>query len=118
VNFAGWQNSLSDYYQAADIFISSSIYEAFGLTFLEAGYHKLPIISTNVEGIPEVVLNEKTGLLCNPRDYNVMSENIIRLSNDSQLRSLLGKNGYKYVTKKFSVSDMVSKYEAVYNRQD
>jgi glycosyltransferase involved in cell wall biosynthesis len=55
VCLAGWQSDMSRYYKSHHIFITSSIYEAFGLVFLEAGYYKLPVVATNVEGVPEVV---------------------------------------------------------------
>jgi glycosyltransferase involved in cell wall biosynthesis len=114
VTFAGWQSNICEYYSQADIFISSSIYEAFGLTFLEAGYYKLPVIATNVEGIPEVVLDKKTGFLSSPRDYKAMARSIRRLCGDTKKRKALGEAGYRYVTKNFSVEKMTAAYEAVY----
>jgi glycosyltransferase involved in cell wall biosynthesis len=117
VIFAGWKSNTSEYYANSDIFVSSSIYEAFGLTFLEAGYFKLPVVATNVEGIPEIVLDKKTGLLSNPRDYKAMARNIRKLCGDVNRRKALGNAGYKYVTKTFSVKEMVKEYEKLYNER-
>jgi glycosyltransferase involved in cell wall biosynthesis len=116
VTFAGWQNDTAKFYANADIFVSSSIYEAFGLTFLEAGYFRLPVVATNVEGIPEIVLDKKTGLLSEPRDYKAMARNIRKLCGDVKRRKKLGDNGYSYVTSAFSLDKMVSAYEEVYNK--
>jgi glycosyltransferase involved in cell wall biosynthesis len=114
VIFEGWRSNIADYYQQADIFVSSSIYEAFGLTFLEAGYYKLPIIATNVEGIPEVVINGKTGLLSEPENSNALAENICILCENRNLREKMGVNGYEYVTRKFTIEHMASAYDSIY----
>jgi len=114
INLLGWQNNVSDYYATHHIFISSSIYEAFGLTFLEAGYYELPTACTNVEGIPEVVIDEYTGLLSNPRDENALANNIITLIENKNLRQTYGENAKKWVSSNFSVEKMVEKYKLIY----
>lgn len=116
VSLEGWQSNPVPYYCNSDIFISSSLYEAFGLMFLEASYFNLPILASNVEGIPEVVLDGKTGLLNEPNDIESLAEHIILLANDSEKRSKLGENGHKYVTEHFSNTKMIEEYKRLYNR--
>lgn len=110
----GWQSDISKYYQSHSIFAMSSIYESFGLIFLEAGYYKLPVVATNVEGIPEVVKNNITGLLSDPKDYKALANNILKLLNDSNLRVDMGKKGYERVTTMFTIERMVSQYISLY----
>lgn len=116
VSLEGWQSNPVPYYCNSDIFISSSLYEAFGLMFLEASYFNLPILASNVEGIPEVVLDGKTGLLNKPNDTDTLAEHIILLANDSVKRSELGENGHRYVTEQFSSLKMVEEYKNLYRQ--
>lgn len=113
----GWQSNPVPYYCNSDIFISSSLYEAFGLMFVEASYFKLPILASNVEGIPEVVLDKKTGLLSNPNDIDTLANHIVLLANDEKLRSMLGENGHKYVIENFTSEKMVNKYKELYTKE-
>lgn len=114
VNLTGWQNDVTKYYQTYDIFTLSSIYESFGLIFLEAGYYHLPTVATNVEGIPEVVADGETGLLCNPRDPETFAKNIIYLIEHPDERKRLGDNAYKRVTSLFTSKKMVQAYKQLY----
>ena len=116
VTLAGWQNNVTPFYKNHDIFAMTSIYEAFGLIFVEAGYHHLPTIATNVEGIPEVVKDGETGLLCDANDVAKMTENAIRLIEHPEERKRLGDQEYKYVTTQFASSIMVDKYRTLYER--
>ncbi|WP_288507208.1 glycosyltransferase [uncultured Treponema sp.] len=115
IYLAGWQTNPGEFYAKADIFVCFSIYEAFGLMFLEAGCFHLPICATNVEGIPEVVIDGETGLLCNPNDENAMANNILKLCDEKQLRHKMGEASYKRATEVFSVENMVKKYNSIYN---
>lgn len=114
VNLAGWQQEVTTYYLSHDIFIMSSIYEAFGLVFLDAGYYNLPTVTTNVEGIPEVIKDKQTGLLCQPRDYIALSQNLLYLIEHPDRRIELGRNAHKYVTKTFTLEQMISEYLQIY----
>ena len=110
----GWLNDVTDYYQTYDIFALSSIYESFGLIFLEAGYYHLPTVATNVEGIPEVVADGETGLLCNPRDPETLAKNIIYLIEHPEERKRIGDNAYNRVTTLFTSEKMVQAYKKLY----
>lgn len=115
ISLVGWQTNPGEFYAKADIFVCFSIYEAFGLMFLEAGYFHLPICATNVEGIPEVVIDGETGFLCNPNDENAMANNILKLCDNKQLRHQMGEASYKRATEVFSVENMVKSYNSIYN---
>lgn len=113
VSFYGWCDDVSKKFNQADIFCVPSNYEAFGLVFVEAGYFGLPCISTNVEGIPEVISHQKTGLLCEPNNVQALSDCIIKLVNDDFLRKELGEAA-RIKALQFSVTTMVEKYISVY----
>lgn len=117
INMVGWQSDTSKFYASHDLFVMSSIYESFGLIFLEAGYYNLPIVATNVEGIPEVVENGVTGLLSNPLDPEKLAENILILKNDPQLRKSMGDAGFHKVTTTFAAEIMADNYLTAYQSQ-
>ena len=114
VKFEGWKNEVVEYYKSHDLFITTSIYEAFGLVFLDAGYYKLPTIATNVEGIPEVIEDGMTGLLSAPRDIKSIANNIVKLANNTQLRQKMGGNAFNRVTELFTVEGMTDAYRKLY----
>ena len=112
----GWSNNVNDFYACHDIFCVPSIFESFGLVFLEAGFYSLPTISTNVEGIPEVIINNKTGILINPNTPIILAEKIIMLYFNRNYAKQLGDNANKFVTKNFTIDKMFIKYENIYKK--
>lgn len=90
---------LPKYYHLADIFVLPSLYESFGIVFLEAMASQLPIISTNTAAIPEIVSKE-VGILVNPKNIAELKKAIIKLMNDKRLRKRMGEKGEK-VAKNF-----------------
>lgn len=77
--------------------------EGTPVAILEAQAIGLPVISTRHAGIPEVVIDGKTGLLCAEHDIEAMSRNMVDLLNDPQYASQLGKNGKDHVRENFSL---------------
>lgn len=85
-------------YEQADIFAMTSMphkhsVEGFGLVYLEAGAHSLPVIAHAIGGVPEAVHHEKTGLLVAPDDLPGLTAAFARLIADASLREQLGQNG-------------------------
>lgn len=70
-------------------------FEGFGLVFLEAGAHGLPVVGTRTGGIPEAVQDGETGFLVDSQDVSGMAEAMIRLVRDPGLAHRLGQNGRK-----------------------
>lgn len=114
ITLAGWQSDVSSYYQTHDIFALSSIYESFGLVFLEAGFYGLPSVATNVEGIPEVVADNQTGFLCNPYNPQELACKLICLIEHPGLRKTFGGNARQRVISHFSIEKMLEAYKKLY----
>lgn len=81
-------------YSLSDIFVfpTFSIDEGFGLVALEAMAHGLPVIASRTGAIPEVVMDQKTGLFFTPGDYNQLASCLHNLLNQPNLRSQMGKS--------------------------
>lgn len=107
--------------QGADVFALPSVTqnngraEALGIVFNEASACAVPIVSTFSGGIPEVVLDGETGLLCQERDDLALSENLDILLQDSDLRTKLGKRGRELVCECFDLERQTHKLEAIYD---
>ncbi|MCD6181620.1 MAG: glycosyltransferase family 4 protein [Candidatus Cloacimonetes bacterium] len=114
VELCGWLPSVAEVLAESDIFCLTSIYEAFGIVFAEAGFVGLPSVATRVEGIPEVVIHNKTGLLVPPRRPDLFAQALLTLINDASLRRQMGSAAESRVTQ-FSPQNMVERYEQLYN---
>ena len=92
---------LSSLYKMSDIFAltpmpKSKSIEGFGLVFLEASAHGLPIVAHCTGGVEDSVLDEKTGLLANPNDLESLTNKLGDLIHDKELRKRLGENGKEW----------------------
>jgi glycosyltransferase involved in cell wall biosynthesis len=110
------REALLKHYQNASIFILPSYYEGMPNSILEAMACGLPIIATNVGGIPDVVVHGKNGLLIPPGDSNAIAAAIIRLKTDSQLRERMGTLNRKCVEKFYSWDRISEKFIELYQQ--
>jgi glycosyltransferase involved in cell wall biosynthesis len=116
VSFEGYREDVATVLQGFDVFVHPSRWEGFGLVLLEAMASKLPVVATNVSAIPEIVDNEHTGLLVDPEKPDELSRAMVRLGQDKELRENFGQAGYHRVKEKFSVEEMIRKYDELYRR--
>ena len=107
VIFAGQQDDLPSLLNALDIFVLPSWSEGFGRANLEAMAAGKPVVSTNVGGIPEVIIDGETGILVPPHDPAGLAQALIRLAQDNGLRTRMGKAGIEQA-RIFSLEKMVS----------
>lgn len=84
-------------YNASDLFVLPSIMntESFGIVNLEAMACGIPIVASNIGGIPDVVKDDICGLLVEPNDPDALSISIIKILSDTELQERLGKEGRK-----------------------
>ncbi len=116
IHFVGakYGKELIKYYQNADIFVYTSLYENFGQTILEAAAAGLPIISTPVGVALDIVENKKTGFIVNFNDKNAIIESVQKLRDESK-RKRYGEKIKDIVKKNFSWDKVILKYLKVYN---
>ena len=99
----------------ADIFLLPSETESFGLSALEAMAMKLPVISTNTGGIPELNIHGKTGFMSNVGDYEDMAKNTIALLSDDKMYQQFKLNAYEQA-QKFELDVILPQYEKLYKK--
>jgi len=114
VQFLGRREDTADIYNAIDAFIHPSLWEGFGLVFLEAMSFALPVIATNVSAIPEVVEKNRTGLLVKPKNSEELFVAMEKFINDKDMAKKYGKMGKIRVKDKFNVETMVERTKEVY----
>jgi glycosyltransferase involved in cell wall biosynthesis len=116
VFFLGFREDIHQILSSLDLFVLSSFLEGMGSSILDAMAHRLPVVATQVGGIPEVVIHEDTGLLVPPRRPDAMAQAILRLYKDRKLAARLGQRGYEVVNRKFSSESMALRIIDLYER--
>ena len=114
VLFTGFQENVASYLSAMDMFVYPAYAEAFGLVIIEAMAMGLPVVATNCDGIPEIVVHEETGLLVQARSSHAIIEAVKHLLKHPDLMKAYGRNGNRRVQEQFDFEKMVSRTEAVY----
>lgn len=109
-----WSDEPRRYLPGFDLFVLPSRFEAFGLVLVEAMLAKLPVVASDVGGIPECVTGEETGLLVPVDDVAALASAIQRLLADPALCAKLGEAGLTRARKLFSRKRMVEEFEALY----
>ena len=115
IRFLGRQEQMEDILAISDLFILPSEYESFGLVALEAMAAGVPVVSTNVGGLPEININGVTGFLSNVGDVNDMSKKIIGIFSDEPSFEKMKKNALAQA-KKFDINTIVPEYEKLYKK--
>jgi glycosyltransferase involved in cell wall biosynthesis len=113
MEWLGFRNNLGDYLAALDLFVFPSRYEGLGSTLLDVMDFSVPIIASDVDGIPDIVVHEETGLLVPPNDGRALAEAISRLRDDPSLRLRLTREAARRL-ENFRPEVMASRYLALY----
>lgn len=114
VQFLGFRSDITKLLMICDCLILTSDYEGSPMIILEAMAASKPVISTAVGGVPELIENGITGLLCPPKNIKALSNLILKISNNSNLRKKMGENARKRVEKYFDITQIIKQYEDLY----
>jgi len=94
-------NLIPEYLAASDVFVVPSIFEGTCIALAEAAMSGKPIVSTDVAGVDDLMINGKTGYIVRQRDYREMAEKIMYLLNNPQKAKNLGELARNYVERQF-----------------
>ena len=103
----GWLKNSYRWYKKFDIYFLPSRWEGLPLTILEAMAHKLPVVSSNVDGNTEAVIDGLTGYSCNPDNIECYIYYLSELINNDKKRKKMGENGREIVKENFSRNKMI-----------
>jgi N-acetyl-alpha-D-glucosaminyl L-malate synthase BshA len=116
VLFLGKQNDMAPLLSISDVLLLPSENESFGLVALEAMASEVPVVATNVGGLPEVIAHNVDGFLCEVGDVEGMAKAVVRILQDPAYRRELGKKARAHARADFSASQVVQAYEDLYRR--
>jgi glycosyltransferase involved in cell wall biosynthesis len=114
--FMGYTRRLLEVYNTFDIYFMTSLTEGMPNVLLEAMAMELPVVSTNVGGVSELVIDNNSGYLINPKDYKSLAEKVITLAEDLPKQQMFGKNGRFIIENKFNFRKRLILLEAFYQR--
>lgn len=112
IHFLGWRADAAQLMRSFDIFLAPSLWEGFGMVFLEAMAQARPIVTTNVSSIPEVVIDGETGYLVPPQNPTAIADALRQLLDDPN--NTLGQAGQNRLLEYFSPARMADQTAALY----
>lgn len=114
VHLAGYLDNASEYLKALNVFVLPSVKEGFPYVILEAGAASLPVVSTTVGGIPEMIGDMKSGILIQPKNVRELAHAISFMIEHPEERRNYGATLREKVLKEFSLEKMLTEIEKTY----
>ena len=115
VTVLGWQSDIEGVLSSADMVALTSDNEGTPLSLIQAGMARLPVVTTNVGSVPEVVLNGVTGIVIG-LDVQEIADALEKLVNDKALRAKLGTAAQEFTSSNFGVKRLVHDHEELYKK--
>ena len=117
VNFIGDLNDIEEFYNLIDILVAPSVgFEDLPNVISEAFAFKIPVIGSNLAGIPEQIIDGKNGFLVNINDHRSIAEKFIFFINNKDEINNMGTNARKVYESKFSVNAVALKYNKFFKK--
>ena len=110
----GYQKNVGKLLNDCDIFVHPAFMEGFGIVIAEAMLAEKPIIVANAGALPELIENEKTGLIVDPYNAEKWAEAIMRMIEDTKFAKRLAQNARIMAENKFSIKEFSNNYEHLY----
>ena len=114
IRFLGKQDAVEEILSVADLFLIPSESESFGLAALEAMACRVPVISSNTGGIPELNIQGETGFLSNVKNVDEMAQNAIKLLSNDEMLEQFKENAFQRA-KIFDIKNIMPLYVEYYN---
>lgn len=109
-------NEVPQYLSEFDIYCALSRSESFGVAILEASACEVPVVVSDVGGLPEVVENGKTGYIVESENIEEITERLYELVLNKELRQLMGSNGRKFVENSYEWKQNILHMESIYRK--
>lgn len=115
MTFAGFRKDIPEVMSAFDILAFPSHAESFGLVLIEAMAMERPVVSTNCDGVLDIVVDGKTGIYVPRRNSVELGNALVRLVDNGELRSAMGKAGRRRVLELFDQQRQIDQLEHLYH---
>lgn len=113
VTFLGWREDIETVLAASDLVLLTSDNEGTPLSLIQAGMAKIPVISTDVGSVREIVVDQETGILTELETRSIVDA-LKELVGDPDLREDMGLAAYDYTTQRYSVERLVKDHQELY----
>jgi len=117
VIFTSWISNIGEALSALDIVVLTSNNEGTGLSLAESQYVGIPVVATNVGGVPDTVIDGKTGFLVSPTDADIFAQKLLLLIEDEPLRKEMGAAAKVFARNKFSKQQEIERLKQLYLKQ-
>jgi len=116
VLLTGYRRDIPDLLRCSDVLVLCSEIESAPISLLEGMSSGLPVVATEVGGIPEIVDDGRNGFLVSPNSPEELAEKILELNSDRELRLRMGAAARRTVLERFTADKVVPQYEEIYRR--
>lgn len=116
VRLMSWVKDISRFNAGMDVVCLTSKNEGTPVSLIEAQAANIPVISTNVGGVKDIVRNLETGIVVEERRQDVYAEQLLELINDEKKRTKLSQNGWNHVEEKFHYTTLVRNMDEYYKQ--
>ena len=110
VRFSSGKSRLQPYFEAADIYISTSVFEGMPNAIMEAMSYSLPVVATNAGDSDVLVSDHKNGYLCEIKNIDQICDKLLKLIDDEKERAHFGANSYSIIKNNFSPERIGNEY--------
>lgn len=114
ITMTSWITNIGEFNSGMDIIALTSKNEGTPVSLIEAQAGGLPVISTDVGGVKDIVANEKTGFIVPVNDLELYAEKLKKLITDQKLREKMSQNGWDHVREQFHYTRLVKNMEDYY----
>jgi glycosyltransferase involved in cell wall biosynthesis len=114
IRFVGFQSNIEDWFSMADITVLPSFYEGLPLVAIESLAAGTPLVASAVDGTPEIVVHERTGLTVPPGDPGALAQAICLLLANPERRKQYGEAGRRWVLENFTQEEQIRKTQELY----
>jgi len=112
--FTGFRRDIPVIFSVSQIAVLSSVFESLPAVAIEAMAARCPVVATRVGGVPEIVIDGKTGFLVPSGDPDCMAQAILKLLREPELARRMGEAGRRVAEKRFSMAAMIQQIETLY----
>jgi len=114
ISFTSWRKDIDVIYAGLDIVCLTSLNEGTPVSLIEAQASRIPVVTTNVGGIADIVIDQETGFILDEGNHEDIAIALKKLIEDEVLRKQMGDNGFKNVYEKYSYIRLVSDIRNLY----
>ncbi len=109
-----WETEIDQALAGLDIVVLTSNNEGTPVSLIEAQSAYIPVVSTNVGGVEDIVIHGETGFITEVGDVQLFADYVLKLIEDSELRSCMGRHGYDNVIKRYSKQRLINDMRKLY----